>query len=233
MAHDRVMKDLRRIVSAVVIGSFSVAALLGIAALLGGSFGDTQARVLLTTVVIGLESIAVLCYLSTAGRPFAAVGLLGFLVSLVPFLLGLGIIWLDDTSDSESIARAIGVGATLAASLAQACLLLALTWSARHRAALLATLVAVTVVALMIALAIIDGEDLDDGYWRTFGVVAILDVLGTVILIALGVFGRSERRVPAVALSPAVLGRVSDVAARRGTTPDAVVDEALDQLEQP
>ena len=45
--------DVRRAVLAVTISSFSIAALMGIGALLGaGGFGETSVRVLLTTVVV-------------------------------------------------------------------------------------------------------------------------------------------------------------------------------------
>ena len=88
------MKDLRRLVVTLVIGSFSVAALLGIIALLGGGeLGETEGRVLLTTVIVGVESIAVLCYLAVAGKRSALVGLAGGVVSLVPFSLALWLTW--------------------------------------------------------------------------------------------------------------------------------------------
>ena len=72
------MKDFSRLVTTLVIGSFSVAALLGIIALLGGGeLGETEGHVLLTTVIVGVESIAMLCYLAVSGRPTAIVGLVG------------------------------------------------------------------------------------------------------------------------------------------------------------
>ncbi|GMA41528.1 hypothetical protein [Mobilicoccus caccae] len=50
--------------------SFSIAALLGIAVLLrGGQMGDLEGRILLTTLLVGVVSIAVLCYLTPAGAP--------------------------------------------------------------------------------------------------------------------------------------------------------------------
>ena len=60
---------IRRAIVRTTIGSFSLAALMGIIALLGGGhFGATQGRVLLTTLLVGVVSIAVLCFLVTAGR---------------------------------------------------------------------------------------------------------------------------------------------------------------------
>jgi len=47
----------RRVVTTLTIGSFSVAALMGIVALLGGGdFGENEARVLLTTLTVSLAA---------------------------------------------------------------------------------------------------------------------------------------------------------------------------------
>ena len=104
----------------------------------------------------------------------------------------------------------------------------------RHRfgAGLTGTLVAITVVAAMVCLAIVDGEDLGDWYWRLFGVVAILDVLGTVVLAATGASGRRARPVASEPdlLSPAARARLVEAAHRRGTSPGQVLDDALDAL---
>ena len=157
------MKDFRRIVVTLVIGSFSVAALLGIIALLGGGeLGETEGRVLLTTVIVGVESIAVLCYLAVAGhrdvvrragrrpgvaRPVRprAVAHLGWGRRRVGHRSG--------TSSASSV--------TIAATLAHACLLLALD-RGRLRLLLVGTLVAMAIVAAMICNAIVNGENLGD-----------------------------------------------------------------------
>ena len=77
---------IRKVIVRVTIGSFSLAALLGIIALLrGGEFGQTQFRVLLTTLLVGVVSIAVLCYLATAGRPSQPVGVAGGVIVLFPW----------------------------------------------------------------------------------------------------------------------------------------------------
>src|SRR5215207_2167441 len=104
------MNNLRGIVVKIVIASFSLAALLGIVALLGGGeFGDTESKILLTTVIVGVESVAVLCYLSIAERPTAWVGALGGLVSLVPFLLALLLAW-DVIDDQDGVWQTFGIG---------------------------------------------------------------------------------------------------------------------------
>jgi hypothetical protein len=226
------MADLRRLVSTVVVASFSVAALLGIYALLkGGDFGETEGNVLLTTVVVGLESIALLCYLASLGKPFAAVGYAGAPVSLLAAGIALYLTWAGDgEGDWVDLLKAFGVLVTLAASLAQASLLLALTARRRMTAVLVGTLAAVGVVALMVVVAIL-GEDVDDGFWRLLGVVAILDVLGTVVLAATSAFGRNRTEEPGPGLlSEGVRSRVAAAARERGVTPDELVTDALDAL---
>jgi hypothetical protein len=230
------MKDLRRLVATIVIISFSIAALMGIAALLsGGDFGETEGRILLTTVIVGTESVAVLCYLALAGHRLVAVGVVGGAVSLVAFGTALWLTWgVGDNIDGSEPWELLGVSVTLAASLAQASLLIALAGKRRIGAGLVGTLAAITVVAAMISVAIIDGEDLGDAYWRILGVVAILDVLGTVVLTAVGAFGRrtSTEAEPRL-LSTAVESRLLDAARERGVSPSQLVADALDAFLTP
>jgi len=224
------MKDMRKFVVRLVIGSFSIAAILGIVALLGGGdFGDTQGRVLLTTVIVGVESIAVLCYLAVTGRPTAIVGIVGGIVSLVPFGLALWMTWADnDNFGDDGLWQTFGVGVTIAASLAQVCLLLAFAGRKRISLGLSGTLVAIVIVAGMITRAIVDGADLGDGFWRTFGVVAILDVLGTVVLAAMKAFGRDQPDDEAPKLSMEVKSRINAAAVERGVSPSVLINDALD-----
>ncbi|HSV41073.1 MAG TPA: hypothetical protein VLI04_20095 [Nocardioidaceae bacterium] len=230
------MKDLRRLVSTVVIVSFSLAALMGIAALLsGGSFGETEGRILLTTVVVGTESVAMLCYLALVGGRFAPVGGIGALVSLVAFGLALYLTWANDIFDGDGPWKLFGIAVTVAASLAQMSLLLALAGKRDVGLGLVATLLAIAVVAVMIIVPIVSGgEDLGDGYWRAFGVVAILDVLGTVVLTAVGAFRRrTDDDMEPKLLSAAVESRLVDAAQARGMSPSQLLSELLDSFITP
>ena len=225
------MKDIRRLVSTIVIVSFSLAALMGIIALLsGGEFGETEGRVLLTTVIVGVESVAMLCYLAMAGHRLAVVGAAGALVSIVAFSLALWLTWGGDSVvEGDGLWKAFGVALTLAASIAQASLLLALAGRHHIGLGLVGTLVAITVAAAMIVYAILRGGDLNDAYWRVFGVVAILDVLGTVVLTAVGAFRRrpDEDLEPRL-LTTAVESRLLEAAKERGTSPSQLISDALD-----
>ena len=181
-----------------IIISFSGAALVGIIALLGGDFGETQGKILLTTVLFGAFSITALCHLAIADRAMRIVGVSGLLASGVALVTGLVLVWRDwDAQDGGldwlKIFAAAGI---LAVSFAHANLLLLL--AGRRRAAirwgLAATLVAIAVVAVMLIIPVVsDGEipgQEADLYWRVFGVIAILDVLGTVVVPVLALFLR-------------------------------------------
>lgn len=222
VGHDAGMTSsgsVRRLVVTTTIGSFSVAALLGVLALLGGGdFGEGQARVLLTTLAVGVSSLAVLCYLATAQTPYERVGVVGGIVVLVPLLTSLVLIWGDDAFDGGvGLWRTFGIGLVLAATLAQASLLLVLTGARESlRALLVATLVLAGLLAVLVSAAILGAEG--DGLWRPIGIVAILDVLGTVVAIALGAFGR---------VAGGVAGRDDDVSDLTRASRTVVLDERL------
>ena len=229
---------VRRWIVRTTIGSFSVAALMGIVALLGsGDFGEFEGRVLLTTLLVGIVSIAVLCYLATAGRRSQVVGIAGGVVVLVPLATALLMIWGADLLDGpgETLLRTFGVGAIVAATLAQASLLLALGDAARPsvRRLLAATLSLAAVLALLGCLLVV-GLDPGDLYYRVLGVVAILDVLGTVVVAALVKFGPSGTAVgpdgatgAAAALPAELRPRVAAYAADHHLSADEVVEQAV------
>ena len=226
---------IRKITIRLTIGSFSIAALLGILALLkGGEFSETQGNVLITTLLVGVVSIAVLCYLTTAGKRYQWVGILGGVSASVPTATGLILIWSNFDSDNQFIWKAFGVGTTLAATLAQVSLLLSLVDNAKPaiRKILYATLLFAAVVAGMIIVPIIfDFYEMGDWYWRLFGVIAILDVLGTVTVAALTKFGTSDG-VDEVALtiSPALDSRLTVAARTSGRSKGDIVSEALENF---
>lgn len=182
-----------------IIISFSAAALVGIVALLGGDFGETQGKILLTTVLFGAFSITALCHLAIADRAMRVVGVLGLLTSLVALVGGIVIIWRDWNSlGFDDWFRVFATAGILAVSFAHANLLLLLAGRQRTviRYGLIATLVAIGVVAMMLILTIVTDGDIPglngDLYWRVLGVVAILDVLGTVVVPVLAIFLRDE-----------------------------------------
>jgi hypothetical protein len=229
--------SFRRTAATLTIGSFSLAALMGIVALLGGGdFGTGEARVLLTTLIVGCASVCMLCYLATTGTRWGVIGVGGSVVLVVPVLTSMILVWSDWDTDMDGVWKAYGVGVVAAATLAQICMLLALAgdrpalgfvlWSTVGLAAFLAVLVSG---------AILGEVDMDD-FWRLIGVIAILDVLGTLVTIALAKFaGRSASETRGtkqngqvrLTISEAHSNAVVELSRETGRAPAAVVAEAM------
>lgn len=189
----------RRIAVVAVIVSLSITAVVGIVSLLTGEFGELQSRVLGTTSLVGAFSVLALCHLAVAGRPVRVVGFAGLALSAVALLFGLLLIW-GDGFDWQAF-EWFAVFAVFAVSLAHANLLLLLAGRRQVavRTMLVITLAAIACVALGIVMPLITdgrfpGDDFES-YWRLFGVIAIVDVLGTIVLpVVAAVLRPGERR---------------------------------------
>lgn len=237
-----VIRGVRRAAIVVVIASLAIAAALGIVALLAREFGETQAKVLLTTLAVAAFSITALCHLAIVGRTVRWVGYVGIAASTAALVPALVLIWTEgmEPEAQGDWFKALGVLTVLAASLAQANLLLLLA-ARRQRAVrigLALTLVFVAVVAVMIWLPIITDGDIpgdNQDYWRAFGVIAILDVLGTIVLPILGLVlrhGVATQRLN-ITLSPALAERLTAAASADGISRDAAALAALDRALPP
>lgn len=224
----------RTLIVRVTIGAFSLAALLGIVALVGGrAFGSVEGRILLTTLLVGVVSVLVLCYLLTAGTRYQRVGVVGGAIVVVPLVTALFLVWYDyETDPPDALGRTFGVGAVAAVTLAQASLLLAIGAAAGPvvRRILLTTLALAAVLAVQVS-ALVLGLEPHGDYLRLLGVVAILDVLGTVVVAALTRFGAGTRTPPLVAtvvLPADVAARARERALVTGQSVEEVVTAALD-----
>jgi hypothetical protein len=225
--------SLRRLIVTLTICSFSLAALLGIVALLGGgAIGETGWRVLGTTFVVGCSSVVVLCYLATGGSRFVRFGALGAGFDAVAVTTALAMLWGVDGSDNDAVWKTCSVAVIGAVTLAQVCLLLVLTRRRTSLAPMVWATVALAAVLGCAISALVLGADAGDGTVRFIGVVAILDVLGTVVAIALAVFGGDARPTlvgpVAVTLDPALADRMRACAGRSGRSVDALTVEALE-----
>jgi hypothetical protein len=233
----RTIRGFRRAAVLAVLVSLGGAAALGISALFSGDFGDTQSRILLTTLLTGAAGVASLCHLAVIGRPVRSIGILGLAVTGIAYVLGLLLVWRNADNSADDLLRAFGAAWVLALSFAQADLLLLLGGRRPVRAGLDLTLVFVAVVAAGLLLPILtDGEvpgDSGDVYWRWFGAVAILDALGTIVMPIAGLFLRDPGSAPVsrgnvtVTLTGEAAERVRRLAADRGQPAERVIDELL------
>ena len=233
------MEALRRVVARFVIGTFALAAALGIYALVKpGPLGEVEGNVLLTTTIIGAAALAALCYLASSAGSWWPVGAVGGVVAVVPVAISLMLVW-GDFQYSDGWWRTYGISMTLALTLAQISLLAGLTGAARQRQRWLlisTALVAAAVAAVIIMLLLSDGG-IGDDLIRLLGILAILDALGSITLIALRVFGGRVATTGPRGPEPFVLDagrstRLRRLAAVHGISADLMLDRLLTDAER-
>lgn len=221
---------LRRVIVAIIVVSFGLAALGGIVVLVSGSLDETSARVLGTTAVVGAFSVAVLCCAALAGRRLQAFGLVGAAVSVVAALLVVWAIWSDGSiGDGFWNILWTTVAMTAAFSLASLLLLLADRRRAAVRVGLTVTLALFAIVLAMVVFLIWWPESVDDEVFpRALGIAGILAALGAVVVPVISLLIRD--RSSAGGLAPASLARLDAEAARRGVSTERLVDDLLSSL---
>lgn len=174
--------NLRKLFLKVLIVSVVVSAVIGIAVLIFGNFGNYEVRILMTTLTVTAMSIGGLAcgaYLETGeGR---VLPITGIIFSIVAGLLTFFIIW--DISDESEVFLKITATATLIALSCSHLSLLSLArldrrfvWS-RGVAYLCITLLAVTILYLMW----FEPEGNSDLVFRVLGILSILVAAVTVI----------------------------------------------------
>lgn len=231
------IRGLRRAAIVVVILSLLLAGALGIVALLSGQFGETQGRILLTTLAVAAFGLTALCHLAIASQRFRIVGYIGIAASVAALVPALVLIWswFDLSETTDEWFRALGVLTILAVTLAQTNLLLRFASATRAvvRVGLIITLAAAAIVAVMLWLPILTDGDIpgsNTDYWRLFGVIAIIDVIGTIAVPIIGLVlrGRPDDGGRLTLDVPAELAARLDAAASEwGMTREGAAAEAL------
>lgn len=235
------VKGARRVAVITIVVSLAVTALVGIVVLLSGSTDDVLGRILGTTLVLAAFSVTSLCHLAVVGKAPQIVGFVGILASGGAFVAAEVLVWAGDTLPPHSLDdwfRTLGVLTVLALSLSHANLLLLLEARKRQivRAGLRATLVLIAFVAIGIWIPLLDNGTFPDDtsgqwYWRLFGVLAILDALGTIVLPVTGAILRDTPRSAEhhLILPAGVADRLDALASQRNLTREAVALELLER----
>lgn len=186
---------LRRVFLWAIIVSFSLAALAGIAVLLGAELGETGGRVILSTVTVGAFGLAMLCCGAVLDRPERMVGAVGIAISALSLLFSLVLIWAYEDWDWRA-AQILFSGITLTAALSFVSLLVVMT---RHRDQLIRVLLPITLALFALGTALIlwavwEGPGIDTEFFgRMTGIVLILVVLSGVTTPILSLLrGRSD-----------------------------------------
>lgn len=180
-------RHLARWVLQLTIVALVGSALIAIAGLLTGSFGEVEGRVLLGVASVWLCGLAFLAGVrgAASGSLVArGVGYAAQVLALCTLVFSLGLIgWWDGVD--ESVGRAFWFVAILAGTSAHASYLLGRR-AARDRVDSLivgGTLFALAVVAALLgSLAVNAYDDPSTGFWRAFAVFAVLLTLGNFLL---------------------------------------------------
>jgi hypothetical protein len=189
-----------------LIGSVGLSALLGILAILSGSYGWFEIRILLTTATIAAASICGLAcgaYLATKrgqALPIAGVGL--SLLAAVMIIAGM---WIEMNSEVYwKVAASASVFSVAFAHLALLSMARLAEW---FRWSLVAAYVAILGVASLIVLMIL-GQSNGSGMFQLLGVAAIIDAAITIVIPILHRLSKAEVAEGKESPSSAMLGDI-------------------------
>lgn len=182
---------MRSTLTRVAVTLIAINAALAILILLSGEMGDTEGRILGTSLLATGTALLVMMQLPALsdGR-LGPVPLIGIGAAAVGFALVTAGIWTEVEADSAW--RVAATGYVLAGAAAVAALLAGLPIAGRAAWVGTSTLWAVAVAAAMIVFAIWAEIDIE-GYWRLFGAVAVLVAAGG---LAVPILHRSSRPAP-------------------------------------
>ncbi len=251
-ARDGFAHRLRRWVVGAIIASFSIAALGGIVVLLSGTWSDTAGKVLGTTALTGLFSVAVLCGVALLGKALQWFAWVTIVISITTLVVLLSQLW-NDFAGGEYIFKFNVTLCVLTAACAVASLLLLLIANDRQSVRLLLWVtISLIGVGVILSLLPVWQEEIGDqeSYWRIIGVVWILAALGTVVLPVMSLLLRRtaqtdqqqidqqqgvqqqgvQQHSPSFALatlSPASVERIEAVAKAQGVTADELIERLL------
>jgi ribosomal protein S27AE/drug/metabolite transporter (DMT)-like permease len=163
---------VRRSALAIFFLSIAVNAALGIYAVLAPDFGETQGKILGTSLcVTGAVVVALACEPAWERRLLGPIPPLGAMLGTVGFALAIAGIWIEP--ESEAFGKTMGTIFVLAAACALASLLALARLAPRHGWVFVVTLVLLGLAATMLSVVFWLGDDPPDVYLRALGVVAI------------------------------------------------------------
>jgi hypothetical protein len=191
-----VQLDVRRIFLGAVVVSLVLTAGIAIVTLLLGDFGETEARILLTTASISFFSLLALPgSILVEQQRLQPLALTSVGLAVLGFVLALNMIWVQWDDAGEGSWKSLLVVTIVAVATTQAAgveLRRRDTDSVWVRRLALASHAAAGLAALLASIAVIDELD-DEGFLRALGALVVVNVL----LVALQPVLRRMGRAPA------------------------------------
>lgn len=162
-----------------LIGALILSALIGIYAFLFGNFGETEVKILLTTLTVSYFSVTSLaCAAAFEKKTLPVLSVPGLALGVIGFLMFVPGIWAE-WFDSEPYAKSMIILGIFSFSFAQACLLSLANLERRFQWVLYGAFGSIFALALLISSIIVFEVD-DEWLFRFVGVLGILDGCATV-----------------------------------------------------
>lgn len=181
---------MRRAALRLFFVSVGLNAALAIYALLAGSFGETEGKILFTSLcVTGAAILAIACEAARERRRLGALPRVGQVAAIAGFVVVVISIWVEPEQDW--VGQTVGTLLVAAFAVALLSVLTLATLAPRFRWTFAAT---ATLTATLTALAIsaIWGQWDTEWFWRWFGVVAVALAAFTVVIPVLHRLSRKE-----------------------------------------
>ena len=173
-------RALRRASLRVLLASLAISALMGIAGVLGGDFGDTQAKLLFTAIgTFGVSAIVLSCGLAWERNHLGMVPPAGIVCGLVGFVVVVYAIWWQPDFDNDFWLKAyfteimVAVAATHASLVSVSGVLRRFRWAVYMAYGL-------NLLAIFLTLLAIWSEIGEDGFWKFYGIVIVLLIAVTI-----------------------------------------------------
>lgn len=164
-----------------LVVAFLASALIGIYAFLFGDFGETEVKILLTTLSISYFSVTSLaCAAAFEKKKAWVLAPIGLTVGILGFLFFIPSIWAG-WRESEMLGKSMAILAIFSFSFAQTCLLSLVPLKQSIRWVFVATVVTILALALYLS-GMIVFEDGDEWFIRIAGVLGILDGCGSLLI---------------------------------------------------
>lgn len=172
--------DIKKLFLKILIASLSLSALIGIIIFLFGKFGDTEGKIVLTTLSFGASSLAGLCCSSIyPNDKLKSFSILGIATSVAFLIFSIIAIW---GHINNIVVKYYADTSALTFTFAHISLLLLIkNTSPIVKNVLKATVFFISIVSIMLMTMWHNKID-NEFYYRLLGVFAILDTLGTIIL---------------------------------------------------
>lgn len=189
--------NLKRLFLYSLIGSVAVSAMIGIAVMIFGNFGEFETKVLLTTMTMTITSILGLacgaCFEAGKGRAIPAAGIVSAVVSAILWMI---MIWSRFDPDNDFFVHCVLTATLLAISCSLISLLLLARLDARFdwsRYLAHTSVWSLTAILILIIWAEIDPSD----SWiaRTLGVLSIIVAAVSVVTPVFHFLSSSQRSV--------------------------------------